>query len=173
MNFQLDDLRDLEGGCLTGDYEVYDEMPDYPAEIELMGVLDDAITNQEIDLILDEAELMGVDLDDPELMGFFLKKLINKIKSRFKKKKKGAPSPMAPTSITMTTPAGVAKVGPGGVSFTGKRPLAITPTGAIVAAPPQPTGIQAMLKNPAVLIGGGAGLLILFMMMQKKKGKRK
>lgn len=170
----LNDLAEYSGGCYQGEEYI---IPNYPAEVELMGVLDDPLTNAELDMILEEAELMGIDLDDPELMGFFLKKLINKIKARFKKKKKGAaPSPLTPTGLTVTTPAGTAKVGPGGVSFTGKRPLMVTPTGAIVAAPESaaPGGIQAMLKNPMFLAAAGGGVLLLILMMQqKKRGKKK
>lgn len=177
MKLYNDDLDDLSGetvdlGCFRGDD--YYETPDYPAEIELMGVLDDPLLGQELDLILDEAELMGIDLDDPELMGFFLKKLINKIKARFKKKKKAAPSPLAPTGLTLQTRAGTAKIGPKGVSFVGKRPLMVTPTGAVVAAqPPGPAaGFQEMLKNPMVIAGLVGVPLVLMMVAGRKKGRK-
>lgn len=146
-----------------------DEMviPDYPAEIEVMGYFEDPLIAAELDDMLTDAELMGIDLDDPELMGAFLKNLIGKIKGRIqarraKRQASGQPAASFPT-LSVATDAGSAQLGPGGISWTGPQPAGVAP------APATGGGITEMLKNPMVLAGIGGGVLLLMFMMKRKK----
>lgn len=143
-------------------------IPDYPAELEIMGYFADPSLSEELDEMLTEAEMMGVDFDDPELMGAWLKNLFSKIKSRIqaRRKKREAAGQPAP-SFSIQTPQGAAAIGPGGVSWTGPQAAAAP---GLMPAPAAGSNIAEMLKNPMVLAGIGGGLLLLMMMMKKRKG---
>lgn len=151
-----DDLMGYDGVGL--EYPI----PDYPAEIELMGSFNDPLVLMGIDQALDEAILLGIDLDDPELMGGWIKNLIKKIKKRRAARKKSGQEPAPMPTISVDTGQGVAQVGPSGVTWT-------DPAQAAAAAPvPAAGGIGDMLKNPWVL-GGGAALALLLIMSMKRR----
>ncbi len=156
MRYVNDDYTDSE---LTGEaFEM--EIPDYPAELEVMGFFNDPLLSDEIDALLEEAELMGIDLDDPELMGAWLKKLVGKIRSNFRKRRgKGK---KAPVSASVSTPQGSAAIGPGGITWTAP------PGASMPMVQPSGGGIADMLKNPMVIAGVGGVALLLFMQMRKK-----
>lgn len=156
---------DFDGQVMGGEMAT---IPDYPADIEVMGYFDDPLIAAELDEMIIDAELMGIDLDDPELMGAFLKNLIGKIKGgiqkrREKRKAAGGQAGGFP-SFSVTTGEGSAQLGPGGLSWTGPQ-AAAAGAGAAPAG-----GIADMLKNPLVLAGIGGGVLLLIMMMKKKGG---
>lgn len=156
---------DFDGGVMGADVAI----PDYPAEIEVMGYFSDPLIAAEIDEMITDAELMGIDLDDPELMGAFLKNIIGKIKGAVQKRraKKAAAGGQASTMPTFSvqTGAGSAQLGPGGLTWTDPQAATTVPAGGAGAG-----GIADMLKNPLVLAGIGGGVLLLIMMMKKKKG---
>lgn len=156
MRYVADD--ELMGSSIGDDYET----PGYPTEIELMGALQDPLVLLGIDQALDEAVLLGIDLDDPELLGGWLKKLIKKVKARRAARKKSG-QPAAMPTISVDTAQGVASVGPAGVTWTDPA------TGAVTATAPAATGgIGDMLKNPWVLGGGAALALLLIMSMRRR-----
>lgn len=153
-------MRYVADDDLMGYGEEVDLIPDYPAEIELLGAFRDPLVLMGIDQMLDEAISQGIDLDDPELLGGWLKKLIGKIKKRrAARKKSGQPAPI-PT-VSVDTGQGVAQVGPGGVTWT--DPVTQAPVAA-----PATGGIGDMLKNPWVLGGGAALALLLIMSMRRR-----
>lgn len=138
-------------------------IPDYPAELEVMGFFQDPLLSAELDTWIDEAELMGIDLDDPELMGGFIKNIIKKIKERrAKRKAAGEAAPEIPT-VNIQTGQGVAQIGPGGVTWT--DPATGKPSTTTSALP---GGIAEMIKNPWVIGGGAAALLLIIMMMSRR-----
>lgn len=158
---------DFDGGVMGAETA---SIPDYPADIEVMGYFDDPLIAAEIDEMITDAELMGIDLDDPELMGAFLKNIIGKIKGAVQKRraKKAAAGGQAQAgfpTFSVSTGAGSAQLGPGGLTWTDPQAAAVAP------APAGGMGnITEMLKNPLVLAGIGGGVLLLVMMMKKKKG---
>jgi hypothetical protein len=120
----------------------------------------------ELNGMVTDAELMGIDFDDPNSWGAFLKTIIGKIKGRIQERKKArAASGQAGgfPSFSVSTGEGSAQLGPGGLSWTG--PQAVGAPGAPAAG-----GIADMLKNPLVLAGIGGGVLLLILMMKKKGG---
>jgi hypothetical protein len=156
---------DFDGGTMNSDIAI----PDYPADIEVMGYFSDPLIAAEIDEMITDAELMGIDLDDPELMGAFLKNIVGKIRGAVQRrkasKKTGAKTSIPQVSIS--TGAGTAQIGPGGLTWSDPQ------TGAsIQSAGIMPTaktgGISEMLKNPLVLAGIGGGVLLLIMAMKKR-----
>jgi len=139
-------------------------IPDYPTDIELMGFFNDPLIAAEFDGLVTDAELMGIDFDDPELMGAFLSTIIKKIKGRIQERKKARAASGQPSgfpNFSVSTGDGSAQLGPGGLSWTG--PQAVAAAGAPAAG-----GIADMLKNPLVLAGIGGGVLLLIMLMKKK-----
>ena len=156
----------LTGECVGEEFYV----PDYPADIEVMGYFQDPLLSAELDMMIDEADLMGIDLDDPELMGAWLKNLIGKIKSRIQKRKAakaaGGAEPGTMPTIAVQTPKGTASIGPGGIQWTDPAAAAA----AVPSAYQATGGIGEMLKNPWVIGGGAAALLLIIMMMKKKRG---
>lgn len=154
---------DFDGGIMGGaDVSI----PDYPADIEVMGYFDDPLIAAELEEMITDAELMGIDLDDPELMGAFLKNIIGKIKGavqkrRAKREAAGGQAGGFP-SFSVSTGEGSAQLGPGGLSWTGPQAAGAAPAAGGTG------GIADMLKNPLVLAGIGGGVLLLVLMMKKK-----
>lgn len=138
----------------------------YPADFVVSRHLDDPLIAAEIRGLAEEAVLLGVDLDDPEIMGAWLKNLGKKIKSAFQKKKI--------KKISVSSDAGTAELGPSGINITsakGKSSPAVSVPGLLTVNQADATGGMAeMLKNPMV-ISAGLGILAL-LLMQKKGGKK-
>lgn len=122
----------------------------YPADFVASRQLDDPLVAAEIAGLADEGLLLGVDFDDPEIMGAWLKNLINKIKDRVKARKIG---------VSVSTDTGVAQVGPGGVSYTDTSTLPVSPV-----APS--AGMAEMFKSPLV-IAAGVGILAILLLKKK------
>lgn len=139
---------------MYGSYD-YDLSGDFfPADAVASRHLDDPLISAEVADLVDEAELMGIDLDDPEIMGAWLKNLIGKIKKRVQKRKlKG---------VTLTTDQGTASLGPGGLTYQSNAaqsvPMATGATGSM----------GEMVKNPMVIMAG-VGLLVLIAMRKKRR----
>jgi hypothetical protein len=147
-----------EGSMGCGRMSGYDS----PADVIVAGYFDDPLISAELAGMVNEAELLGIDVDDPEIMGAWLKNLVGKIKSKIKAKKGG----QAP-ALSLSTSAGTANIGPNGVTWQDPaNPNAVSaPVGAM-------DKIKEQLKNPVVL-AALIGVPVLFMVMRKKKGKGK
>ncbi len=171
MRYTSDDFDQVSGENLT--------IPNYPVEIELMGFMQDPLIAAEIEGIIDEAELMGLDINDPELMGGLIKTLVKKIQGAIKRRrarKKAASAPAEIPSFSLQTPGGTAAIGPGGISWTG--PQAAQAAAAAQAAglqmvpassvqPAGTGGVTEMLKNP-IVIAGLVGVPLLLIMMKRR-----
>ena len=129
-----------------------------PADFVASRHLDDPFVAEEVNGLIRSAEMMGVDLSDPEIMGAWLKDLIGKIKN--KTKGKSVPE------FSVSTTGGTAAVGPTGVTWTD---AASVPTAAV---PSISDKMADMVKNPLV-IGAGVGLLALLIMRRKRKGGKR
>lgn len=188
MRWATDDFDTVAGGAV---------IPDYPAEIEISGYFADPFISAEIDEMVNDAELMGIDLDDPELMGAFLKNMFSKIKARIQARKKPKtaqvqtiqPQTVVPKAIvpgvnipqsqskipfqlppiSITTKQGTAKMGPEGFSLV-SAPGALPVS--VVSQPGSQGGnkiIEYMRQNPLVLAGAGGGLILLVVALNKRK----
>lgn len=161
-----EEVESYLGGCSR-----FSGIPDTPAQLIADDYFRDPFVQQEIRGMVDEWELMGYDLEDPELMGAFLKNIIGKIKKRIQarraKRKGKAPS------VSVKTDSGTASIGPSGLTWTsptttGKVSSSGTQVTTGSAVPAATGGITDMLKNPMVL-GALVGVPILLMMMKGKK----
>lgn len=147
---------------ISGCRRNYSGEDDSPADYIVSRQLDDPFVAAEFDEMARQAELLGIDLSDPEIMGAWLKNIINKVKARIKKRR-AARGGGGGGGIQVTTDAGTASIGPGGLSFTQ------TPSGPVpgsMMSPPSGGGISEMLKNPMVL-AAGVGLLALLAMRKR------
>ncbi len=104
------------------------------------------------------ARRMGVEIDDPEVMGTWIQDVAKKIKKAVKKTK----------SVQFTTDKGTAQLGPAGVTWTDKQAEEAAASPSVVES--SASGITDMLKNPLVI--GGLSLAALFLLKKKKGGKR-
>lgn len=161
MRYVADD--DFESNVEIGTEEF--STPSYPTDIELMGAFNDPLIMLGIDQAIDEAVMLGIDLDDPELMGGWLKKLIKKVKKR-RAKRRSKGNVVMPT-VSIDTAQGQATIGPDGVTWI--DPATGMQTVGTPGAQPQSGGIADMLKNPMVLGGGAAALLLLVIMMKRRR----
>jgi len=131
----------------------------------------DPFVHGEILGIIEDAEMMGIDIDDPEMMGGIVdvvKKIAGAIKKRRQSKKSSGSS--APT-VSVQTSQGTAALGPAGLSWTGSIPqnIPIGTTGmALQTMPQQETILDKIKANPA-LLAGIAAVPIMFMLMSRKK----
>ena len=129
----------------------------YGADNVLEYIHTDPMVSREFAGLVKEAELMGVDFDDDEMMSGFLQNVVQKLKDTIQKKKDT-------TSFSVTTEEGTTNIGPGGFSFTSSQ-QGVAPT-------PAATGVSSaaeLLKNPMVL--GGIGLFAAIILL-RKKGRR-
>lgn len=134
--------------------------------------------NEEIDIdsLLDDAELMGYDLDDiynnPEMLGKggfrrFLRRVAGRIRERIqarRARKSGGSrgDEQSDNPYTISMPQGSLSMSQSGISWVR------SPTGQMVPVPQQQAGVMGTItKNPAILIGG-AVLLVLLLKKKKK-----
>lgn len=126
-----------------------------------------------VDTEIENAELMGYDIENPEVMGGIFKKLFTKIKKeiKYKKRKKAeaasgtrAATTDQPQNFSLNTPFGTGQYTKGsGFSF-------LKPQTGTGITPQQNTNIMdTVTRNPAILIGG---IAIVYLLMQKKSGKK-
>lgn len=116
-----------------------------------LGYFDDPLVSAELEGMVDEMELLGYDLDNPEIMGNVFKDLGAKIKSAFNKKKGGSLS-ISPSGISYTNP--VAPVAPAPAPSAGDK-------------------VKDALKNPLVLGGVAAAAIgAMVLLKSKKRGKK-
>ncbi len=122
----------------------------------------DPVLRREINGMVDEASLMGYDIDDPELMGAWLKNLVKKIKTRIQERKaSGKPLP----TISVDTGKGTTVVGPEGISYTS---VPVASSAAPVAVTTQEK-IQEALKKPYVVAALVAVPLLIALTKQKRQ----
>jgi hypothetical protein len=135
----------------------------YPIDIELMGIPESF--DDDLESIVNDAELMGVDFNDPELMGGFIKKLVKRLKKRIRarKKKRGGKR----RTFSVSSSEGTATLGPGGLNITRSG---VTPgTGGLPGfMQPVKSGVGGLFENPMMLLLP-AGLLVMMMLKKKKK----
>lgn len=136
--------------------------------------------NEEIDIdsLLDDAELMGYDLDDvynnPEMLGKggfrrILRRIANRIKERIRariaRRRGGGGSrsdEQSDNPYTISMPQGSLSMSQSGISWVR------SPSGQMIPVPQQQAGVMGTItKNPAILIGG-AVLLVLLLKKKKK-----
>lgn len=150
--FHNDDMAAM-GKCLKGNYN-------NTSDVIVDGYFEDPLISAELSGMIEEAELMGYDLNDPEMLGAWLKSLVTKIKKKVKGKKM--------PKVSVDTGTGTAQIGPEGITWTDQQAEA-----AEAAAVPATTtgGMQGLLKNPLV-IAAAVGLPLLLLGMKKKGGRR-
>jgi hypothetical protein len=109
--------------------------------------------------IVKSAQKMGVDFNDPEIMGNWLQDIGKKFKTAINKTK----------SVQLTTDRGTAQLGPGGITWTDQQQQqAENAPGEVVQA--SASGLSDMLKNPMIL---GAGISLAALLLSKRKGRKK
>ena len=122
-----------------------------PADIIVSGYFDEPMIAAELRNMAKEAILMGVNLNDPELMGSWLTELGEKVKKQVEDIK----------SVSINTKQGQANIESGGITYTDTVKPAITTSVSSSSA-----SQFDFLKNPFFLISI-AGLIIS--MMRGKK----
>lgn len=130
----------------------------------------------DIDALLDNAELMGYNMDDvynnPEMLGGpfrnLFKRIAGRIRSRIAARRGGGGSSRGnddyvsdSSPFSVSTPGGTMSLSDSG--FTYIR----SPSGKMIMVPkPAQSAMDSITKNPAILIGGVAVLILL---LKKKK----
>lgn len=116
--------------------------------------------------VVDQAELMGFDINNPELMGAFVANIVGKIKKAIAQKTEKGQS--AIPSVSVSIPGkGAAQLGPGGVSWVGTRPQDSGSVSVQTGVAPS-SGVSDLFKNP-IVIGAAIGIPLLLMMKGGKK----
>ena len=147
---------------------------------QLRRYMRDPFIHHQISGMVEDAELMGMDLDDPELMGGLISNVVKKIATAVRKrreKKKAAGESTAIPTFSMQTTAGTAQLGPGGLTWTGapgvQNSLPIGTTGYQIAPVQQSTSILDKIKSNPALIAGAIGIPVLLMMMSRRGESKK
>lgn len=135
----------------------------------LQRFMRDPFIHHEVMGMVEDAELMGVDIYDPEIMGGLIQNVVKKIATAVRKKREArANAGSSGSGFSLQTPQGTAAIGPGGVSWTGTQNIPIGNTGLQIApVQQQETILDKVKSNPALL--GLAALPFLFMAMNNRK----
>ncbi len=136
--------------------------PDDPYyDVNNYEVMGDNDEENFLDDMTNYVEMMGWEgyLDDPELMGGFLKRLFQRIKKRIRArraKRKSSGAPPVVDELLVTTPAGSAKVGPRGISLTKPDPL-------LPERRTKKSGfdVNSIMSNPMAIVAIGLLLMVL------------
>lgn len=139
----------------------------------LRRFLRDPFIHGEICGMVDNAELMGYDFEDPELMGGFIVNAIKKIAANVRKRREAKSNSQSIPSVSVQTSQGTAAFGPGGLTWTGQQTIPIGNTGMVLQTQPQQETILDKVKNNPALLAIPAGALVLFMVMSKKRSEEK
>lgn len=150
---------------------VYRSIQNHPG---LKRFLKDPFINGEINGLVEDAELMGIDIDDPELMGGLIANAVKKIAAAVRKRRaaKASSGSSSMPSFSLQTAQGTAALGPGGITWTGQQNIPIGSTGMSLQTAPQSETIMDKIKSNPALLAIPAGGLLLFIMMSKR-GKEK
>jgi hypothetical protein len=138
----------------------------------LKRFLRDPFIHGEIEGIVEDAELMGMDVDDPELMGGLIANVVKKIAGAVRKRRAAKAGNSSVPSFSVQTAQGTAALGPGGITWTGQQNIPIGSTGMSLQTIPQSESIMDKVKNNPALLAIPAGGILLFMMMSKRKEKK-
>lgn len=114
---------------------------------------DDPLVSRELEGMVDEMDILGYDINDPEMGANIFQNLKKKITGIAKKKKV--------QSAKIQTSAGTLDVGPQGISITNPT------TGIPEIQSAAKTSPVEILKNPLVI--GGAAAVVLLLMVSKKR----
>lgn len=140
----------------------------------LRRFLSDPFIHGEICGMVDNAEMMGYDFEDSELMGGFIANAVKKIASAVRKRREAKSNTQSSVpSISVQTSQGTAAFGPGGLTWTGQQNIPIGNTGMSLQTQPQQETILDKVKSNPVLLAVPAGMLVLFMVMSKKRSENK
>ncbi len=136
---------------------------DNTSDVIVNGYFEEPLVAAEISDMMRDAEMMGIDLDDPEMLGAWLKNLINKVKTNIQKRKKGKAKSSPVVSIS--TGKGTANVGPDGLTYTENASQVIpsSQSSSIQSA------TQGLFKNP-MFIAAAIGLPLIMFMKKRKRG---
>jgi hypothetical protein len=148
---------------------VYRSIQKHPG---LKRFLRDPFIHGEIEGIVEDAELMGMDLDDPELMGGLIANVVKKIAGAVRKRRAAKSGSSSVPSFSVQTSQGTAALGPGGITWTGQQNIPIGSTGMSLQTVPQSETIMDKIKSNPALLAIPAGGIVLFMMMSKRKEKK-
>lgn len=151
---------------------VYRSIQNHPG---LKRFLKDPFIHGEINGIVEDAELMGMDIEDPELMGGLIQNVVKKIAGAVRKRREAKAKSGSSNipSFSIQTGQGTAALGPGGLTWTGQQNIPIGNTGMSLQTVPQSESILDKIKSNPALLAIPAGGLILFMVMSKKRGESK
>lgn len=151
---------------------VYRSIQNHPG---MKRFLKDPFIHGEINGIVEDAELMGMDIEDPELMGSLIQNVVKKIAGAVRKRReakaKSGQSSSFP-SVSIQTGQGTAGIGPGGITWTGQQNIPIGNTGMSLQTTPQSETIMDKIKSNPALLAIPAGAMMLFMVMSKRGSKK-
>lgn len=151
---------------------IYRSIQNHPG---MKRFLKDPFIHGEINGLVEDAELMGIDIDDPELMGGLIQNVVKKIagavRKRREEKAKSGQSSSFP-SVSIQTGQGTAALGPGGLTWTGQQNIPIGNTGMSLQTTPQSETIMDKIKSNPALLAIPAGAMMLLMVMSKRGNKK-
>lgn len=151
----------------------YEEYP------QLKRFLQDPFIHSEVMGMIEDAELMGNDLDDPEVMGGLIKGIANIVKTIKKRRAARKASGESAPTLSLQTSQGTAAIGPGGLTWTGapgttaQSTLPIGNTGYQIAPVQQGNSIMDKIKQNPALIAGAVAIPVLLMVLSKSRSKEK
>jgi len=134
-----------------------------PATIQSAINLQDPLINAEIESMLHNAQMQGIDISDPVAMSGIMDSFMNKIKQFGNYITGGQP-------VAIQTTAGTTTIGPDGVSYTSAPPATTTTPGAVQK--PVSQVIQEYLQNPYV-VAGLIGIPVLLILLNRNKRRKK
>ena len=136
----------------------------------------DPFVQSELKKMMRNAELMGIDLRNPEILNGFLTNVIGTVKEFaqgvFNKTSDAAKS--IPT-VTLMTDRGTTTLAPGAISYVTNQPIqtvASTPGAGLSTIQTASTSIMDVVKQNPAIIAAAIGIPLILILTSKKKSKK-
>jgi hypothetical protein len=133
----------------------------------------DPFIRSELKGIVKNAELMGINLRNPEILNGFLSDMVGTVKEFAQGVfNKGSAAATTIPTVTLMTDRGTTTLGPGSISYVTNKPIQTVTTtqgGGLTTIQSASTSMLDVVKQNPLIIAAAVGIPLILILTQKKK----